>query len=366
MYNPVFQITSGIIKNLGKIEASKEIVEDLSIPLALEQTFRKEASIKATHYSTKIEGNRLTLKQTKELLSGKDILAREIDKREVMNYYDCLEWIQRASLSKEPITEKTVKSIHGMIQKGIVKGKLLGEYREAQNAIYDSVTRRPVYFPPEAKDVHALMASFLRWINQKQDTHAVIKAAIAHYQLVSIHPFMDGNGRTARALATFILYKEKYDLKKLYSLESYYADDLKGYYSALHKCQGVHYYENENPDITSWLEYFVKGAAIVFEEVKEKALALSKEGAGKPSLKNAQLLDSIGPREKRILTFFRRHSQLKAKDLCAIFGVKDRTARDLLAKWTTEGLILKRGSGNRDAYYVLTPDYRQLVMEQGS
>ena len=364
MYQPIFQVTSGIIKNLGKIEASKEIVEGLTISLALEETFRKEASIKATHYSTKIEGNRLTLKQTKELLAGKDVLAREIDKREVMNYYDCLEWIQRTALSQAPISDKVVKQMHGIIQKGIVKGKLLGEYREAQNAIYDSRTRRSVYFPPEAKDVGPLMGSLLKWLNQKHDTHPVIKAAIAHYQLVSIHPFMDGNGRASRALATLVLYKEKYDLKKFYSLEGYYADDLKGYYDALHKCQGVHYYENENPEITSWLEYFVKGVAIVFEEVKEKALALSKEGAPKLSPKSVRLLDDIGPREKRVLTYFRRHTQLKAKELSGIFHVKDRTARDLLSKWIAEGFILKRGSGNRDAYYVLAADYRQLLMEQ--
>src|SRR3989338_2261370 len=229
-YKPNFQATSSIIKNLGKIEAAKEIVETSIIPIALEESFRKEASTKATHYSTKIEGNRLTLKQTKELLMGKDVTAREIDKREVMNYYNCLEWIAKVSTSKNPISEKTIKQLHGMIQKGIVKGKLLGEYREAQNAIFDSTTRKAVYFPPEVKDVGSLMKGLVNWLGEKRDVHAILKAAIANYQLVTIHPFMDGNGRTARALATLILYREKYDLRRFYSLEGYYAEDLKGYY----------------------------------------------------------------------------------------------------------------------------------------
>ena len=140
-YQPIFQATSSIVKNLSRIEMAKEIVEDLAIPIAIEESFRKEASTKATHYSTKIEGNRLTLKQTEELLMGKDVVAREIDKREVINYYNCLEWIEKVSLSKEPVSEETIKHLHEIIQKGIVKGKLLGEYREAQNAIYDSITR---------------------------------------------------------------------------------------------------------------------------------------------------------------------------------------------------------------------------------
>ena len=84
-YNPIFRTTPAMIKYLGKIEAAREIVENLEMPLALERELRQEASVKMTHYSTKIEGNRLTLKQTKEMLAGKDVFAREIDKREVIN-----------------------------------------------------------------------------------------------------------------------------------------------------------------------------------------------------------------------------------------------------------------------------------------
>ena len=271
-YNPKFQITPRMVKYLGAIDAAKAITEEVTIPLTLEQRSRKEAFIKRAHYSTKIEGNRLTLKQTKELLAGKEVLAREIDKKEVMNYYDCLGFIQRVSkLSKQPLTEKIIKEMHAIIQKGILKGKLRGEYREAQNAIYDSRTRKPVYFPPEAKDVPPLMKSFAEWLNQKSDLHPALKAGIAHYQFVVIHPFMDGNGRTSRALATLILYREDYDLKRFYSLEGYYAEDLLGYYNALQRCHGLHYDDDSNPDITQWLEYFIKGVAIVFEDVKQKA-----------------------------------------------------------------------------------------------
>lgn len=77
-YDPEFKITPQMVKYLGAIDAAKAIVEELPIPLALEQEFRKDASAKMTHYSTKIEGNRLTLKQTKELLAGKEVIARDI------------------------------------------------------------------------------------------------------------------------------------------------------------------------------------------------------------------------------------------------------------------------------------------------
>src|SRR3989338_438653 len=294
-YKAVFSVTPQMIKLLGKIEAAKEIVEDLDIPLPLEQEFRKDAFEKMTHYSTKIEGNRLTLKQTKELIAGKNVIAREIDKREVMNYYDCLEWIYKASLSKKPVSERDIKRIHSFIQKGILKGKLRGEYREAQNAIYDSATRKPVYFPPEPKNVRPLMKSFTQWLNAKSDLHPVFKGGIAHYQFAVIHPFMDGNGRTARALATLILYREGYDLKKFYSLEKYYAQDLPGYYRALQQCHGLHYEDRPNPDISSWVHYFVQGVAVVFEEVKEKVLEAAKQHLPKRTKRAIRLLQPIGP-----------------------------------------------------------------------
>lgn len=361
IYHPQYQVSSGTIRLLGKIEAAKDIIEELDIPLSLERAFRKEASVKMSHYSTKIEGNRLTLKQATKLLAGEEVVAREIDKREVANYYDCLEWIHQVSQTKKAITEKDIKSMHSIIQRGILKGKLRGEYREAQNVIYDSRTCRPVYFPPEANDVEPLMKSLIYWLNGSHEVHPVLKAGIAHYQFVTIHPFMDGNGRTARALATLALYHEKYDLKRFYSLEEYYAEDLKGYYDALHKCQGVHYYDNPSPDITHWLDYFVKGVAITFEEVKEKALESLRKMMPRRNKNDIKLLQSLGPRERKVLGYFKSNLQLRSKNLCSFFNIRERAARNLIAKWVEMGLIERQGSGKKDAYYVLTAVYRQFV-----
>ena len=136
---------------------------------------------------------------------------------------------------------------------------------------------------------------------------------------------------------------------------------MKGYYHCLHQCQGLHYYDNPSPDITLWLEYFLKGAAVVFEEVKEKALVAAKRQLPKKSKKDVELLQKIGPREKRVLAYFQKNLQLRTQRLCALFNIKERAARDLLAKWMVQGMIEKQGSGKRDAYYVLSADYRRLI-----
>ena len=360
-YSPKFSVSNEIIKYLARIDAAKAIVDELSVPLTFQNEFRIEAKARMSHYSTKIEGNRLTLKQTKELLAGKEVIARDIDKREVMNYYDCLEWIIKTSKSRKSISEKDIKDMHAMIEKGILKGKLRGEYREAQNAIFDSATRKPVYFPPEAKDVPVLMKSFVAWLNKAKDIHPAIRAAVAHYQFVVIHPFMDGNGRTARSLATLALYQAGYDLQQFYSLEEYYAEDLQGYYRALQKSHGVHYYDHPDPDISSWLLYFVKGVAIVFEEVKENVLKAVKEGPAKESGAGRKLREAIGPRERRLLHYFKKNSQLRRKNLCTMFRIKDRAAINLIQKWIRLGMIKKQGTGFRDAYYILSFDYQKFI-----
>jgi len=357
-YQPRYKVTIGMVRLLGKMESAREIVEGLNLPIDIEHGFRQDASARMTHYSTKIEGNQLTLKQTKELLEGHEVLARDIDKREVVNYYDCLDHIHRLSRAHQPITETTIKSLHATLQRGIVKGKLRGEYREAQNAIYDSATRKPVYLPPEAKDISPLMRSFVAWLHHDRDTHPVLMAGIAHYQFVTLHPFMDGNGRTARALATLLLYRGGYDLKRFYSLEDYYAQDLRGYYDALHRCQGPVYYNRPDPDITSWLDYFLMGAAIAFEKVKEAALAATRQALPEPLPTEA--LQKIGPRERVLLLHFKKNLQLRSKDVCGLFQINERSARDLIDRWIKAGILQRQGAGNRNAYYILSPAYQSL------
>ena len=361
-YNPKYTTTSKMIKSLASIEKAKEVVDGLHIPFDLELKFRKEALVKSTHYSTKIEGNALTMAQTKKLLEGGDVIARERDKREVLNYYDCLEFISKSAKAKKSITEKLIKEIHSINMKGIFKGKLKGYYREAQNVIMDSATRRVVYMPPEAKEVGSLMKNLVDWLAKQKDIHPVIKAGIVHYQFVTIHPFMDGNGRTARALATYILYSSGYDLKQFISLDEYYSDNRSRYYGELQKCQGKNYYDNPDADITSWLEYFIYGAAVVFEEVKNKAVESGEKRAVKLPEGKIRLLENIGPRERKLLKFFQDNMQLRTRDVAKIFKIKDRSARDLIKKWIELKLLRRRGSGKRNAYYVLSEEYRRLIL----
>ncbi len=106
------------------------------------------------------------------------------------------------------------------------------------------------------------MQGMVQWINESRDVPCPLVAGIAHYQFATIHPYYDGNGRTARLLTTFILHLGGYDLKGLYSLEEYYARNLGSYYEAISIDESHNYYLGRaEADITKWVEYFIEGMA---------------------------------------------------------------------------------------------------------
>ena len=159
-------------------------------------------------------------------------------------------------------------------------------YRKGQNVIRDSSTNSIVYMPPEPKDVPILMKELVEWIYNQGELPAPLKAAIAHYQYATIHPYYDGNGRTARLFTTLILHQSGYDLKGLYSLEEYYERNLPAYYKALSLGPSHNYYLGRvETDITPWITYFCAGVAESFEAVKRNAENEALKGPSKPPRK---------------------------------------------------------------------------------
>src|SRR5207249_9068589 len=110
----------------------------------------------------------------------------------------------------------------------------------------------------EAKEVKNLVGDFLKWLNSKdnEDMHPVLKAGIVHYVLAFIHPFIDGNGRTARAFATLVLFSEGYDIKKFFSLEEYFDRDAKRYYETLQSISNQKVKTLADRELTPWIVYF--------------------------------------------------------------------------------------------------------------
>jgi len=270
-----YTFTQNIVNNLLEIEAARQVVQLTVLPVHVAEALRQQARLRSTHYTTRIEGNRLTLAEAERAVLAKHRFpGRERDAQEVQNYYRALRQIETWAEQQSPITELLIRRLHALIFTG-PRAKAT-PYRDGQNVIRDASTGAIVYLPPEAKDVPGLMKELLVWLEQakQEEVPAPIIAGLVHYQFVTIHPFYDGNGRTARGLATLILYQTGYDLGRFYSLEEAYAQNLPAYYTALQTHPHHNYYAGRAAaDLSDWLTYFTQSMAQIFRRVVDEVQA---------------------------------------------------------------------------------------------
>ena len=166
----------------------------------------------------------------------------------MQNYLKALRYIEEVVQKRQVITEKVLLKIHKLVTEKTLPKEQSGHYRKT--SVF--VIRRRMGFPtevmytgPEAKKVPILCADLIGWIDasEKADINPVVVAGIVHQEIAAIHPFADGNGRTARAMATLILYKMGYDFRRLFALEDYYNKDRSSYYKAINT--GKTYFERK-------------------------------------------------------------------------------------------------------------------------
>lgn len=361
-----FSFTPVIVRYLQSIERVRELVRLTILPPVIAERLRIQAHIRSTHYSTRIEGNRLTLKETEQVIQQGNVFpGRERDVGEVERYYLALQqvekWVGSAPSympeAVQEITETRIRKLHALLFSG--RRAKPTPYRDGQNVIREA-SGEIVYMPPEAKDVPGLMADLLKWIHQSSpDLPIPIIAGVAHYQFVTIHPFYDGNGRTARMLTTWLLHQGGYDLGKFYSLEEFYANDLSGYYDALVVHPHHNYYFGRNEaDITSWLDYFLEGMAVVFKQVADE---VERQAKGTVDDSTVDLLRPLDHRARRILGLFSKHKFIKSADVARLLGISTRQARDLLAGWVEEGWLEVADPSRRGRKYGLASEYKDLI-----
>jgi Fic family protein len=314
MYKPHYYISNNLLKYIGRIEACKEIITNAPLVPAWEARFREEAVVRSVHHGTHLEGNEITKEQTEKLMrleigrneeagdaaQAAGIYARHRDIQEIMNYREVLEWIDIHAADgrgRSLCTEETLKRLHDIVVRnldleqpsttGIQTPSILAEqvaaqltqkdktgYRTKQVVVRSVESGEVAFRPPVSFDVPFLIQDFFTWLNSQdaQDIHPIIRAGIVHYELVRIHPFVDGNGRTARAMAMLLLFGEGYDIKRFFSLEEYFDKDVQEYYRAILSVQ-----KSETQDMTYWLEYFSYGLAIELDRIKEQVMKLSQD-----------------------------------------------------------------------------------------
>lgn len=344
MFKPNFKYTHKIVNDLIEITSAREVILNAYLVPKWEVSLRRDALIRATHASTSIEGNPLTLEEVSKLAQGRKVTATRKAKQEVLNYLNVLENIEKYQKGGK-ITEKDILKLHRDITKNTLENpKWEGNYRKIQVYVGNRITGEVIFTPPLPKQCPLLIKQFLNWLNSKNslEMHPVLVAGISHYEFVRIHPFVDGNGRTARALATLILYLREFDIKRFFTLDDYYDSDRKAYYDALKSVN------QKILDTTHWLEYFTEGVKVSIARVKEKVLQFSLEGEKRK--RKGQI--ALTERQMRIIEIIQRNGKITAKDVVELFHITRQAALKELSKLVNLEIIELKGKG-RGAHYIL-------------
>ena len=356
MFKPKYTITNQILNNLTDSAEIKSLVARTPILPRQELKLRRDAMIRMIHSSTSIEGNILNRYEVEKVLAGEKVDAPKQDISEVKNYRDALYYISKFVEKKQKITSKTILEIHGLVSKNILGKEKCGHFRKSKVFVVSRRGNKIIkvsYTGPEAKNVPKLTKDLVLWLNKTDEKNICppIAAALAHSEIAAIHPFADGNGRTARLLATLILYQKGYDFRRLFALEDYYNQDRPAYYKAIHL--GKNYKERRQGDLTNWLEYFTGGFASEMENIKEIIIPLSLD---------AKMLKKIGGQvyldknQIKIVDFVMTMNKVERSDVEDILNVSKRTAIRLINSLLKIGILKTKGEGKKQ-FYVLSISY---------
>jgi Fic family protein len=339
-FAPRFTITNAITAGLTAIERARGFLEAATLSDEWVRRMSQRALLLEAHHTTHIEGTHLTIDQSERLWAGQAVAeAQADDVRELLNYREAFNLVSEYLASGEPVTEGLIREIHRRLVDGVRGGQGgPGAYRMVQNYVVNSRTREIMYTPPPPEDVPPLMQELVAWLRAESAIHPVLVAGIAQYQLVHIHPFLDGNGRASRLLSTLCLYRVGYDFKRLFTLSEYYDRDRNAFYQAIRSVgeQGM--------DLTGWLEFFVGGLATQLAEVKARGEAAIRRDV-------AVKIHRLNPRQERAIEHLQEAPSLDIRTfegLCP--DVSRRTLQRDLAGLEQKGLLRHEGETNNLAY----------------
>jgi len=319
---PKYFLNTNISKLLSKIEAAKEVVENISIPPEVELNIRRKSTLKSSVFSARIEGNP-TLLDDYSRLSSKDKKRVEIN-----NILKAINWIQE--MNKKDISVKDILTLHSIVMKGI-EYEELGKFRKKHEGIF-TTAGTVVYHAPPPSLIPKLIERLLKYANSNKETLVPVRALLSHFVFEKIHPFTDGSGRVGRLFILMVLTKNNYGFKGILPFEEKVDKRRETYYKML---------EEPERDATNYLEFMLELIAEAATEAKELVLKKQK----------VESYDALLPRRGEILRLINDQKLINFDSIRRRFkNINERTLRYDLMRLAKEGFIQKMGS-TRGVYY---------------
>jgi len=343
MLKPRYTITGKLLENIKRITELITQLNSKTLPKVVLVAMEREARELSSHTSTSIEGNPLPLTEVKRILKHKPENIRDTE-REVINYNKALEDLNKQlHKGKTGLELKTVLNIQKEITKGLIEKDNCGRVRKEAVFVNDPRTGETIYWPPDQKDAAILLDELIDIVRNNQNKiDPLILAGIFHKQFVLIHPFMDGNGRTARLATKVLLASMGLNTFNLFSFENYYNRNVGRYFEKVGETGD--YYEIKNKiDFTRWLEYFTDG--IIDELLRVEKELESVVPTPRTSLKS---------HDKKLLSRIKEHGYITEKEYSLIAKRAKATRNKDFNRLIDMGLIEKKGKGKATYYKLKT------------
>ncbi len=339
-----------LAKPLEDLDQRRWLFENLPIDPTHADWMRQRAWVRTIHGTARIEGNTASDVEVEALLRGEGrtkISDREA--REIIGMRDALTLADELASAQVVPDEAVIREIHRRVLWNQSPLLTPGEYRRGENMVVDA-DGNPVFQAPPSGDVPELMRDFAAWQGETASRHAPpVIAALAHLELVAIHPFNDGNGRTARAVARLILVRHGYALSGLVSLDAQLDLDRLAYFAAIRQAIGREY--RPNYDATPFASYFVRSITRSADHVLARLRGL---GEIMIEIRRAIVDGTIPPAMIDGLAFAWVNRHIRAGDYIRLSGRSPQAStRDLAA--AVGGGWLRATGEKRGRYYVLGP-----------
>jgi Fic family protein len=342
MFQPKYTINARILANIKRIGVLVSELNNKRFPKIIFAKLERNAREISAYSSTSIEGNPLPLSEVKRILRQAPAHIRDTEK-EVLNYNKALEHLRDLPEQGHTVmTSSLLLNIHALVMDGLIDKHRRGAFRREPVFVNNPRTRKVIYLPPDHGDVRVLVEDLVSFVTEnKEAIDPLILAGIFHRQFVIIHPFIDGNGRTARLSTKVLLARMGLDTFNLFSFENYYNKNVGKYFASI-GLSGNYYEIVDTVDFTEWLGYFTDG---IIDELLRVKKELEKTSAD-PSV-------GMRPEYDIILKYMTKHGGMTDRQYSALTSRAKATRALDWKKMIVMGLIERKGKG-RNSYYVKT------------
>ena len=341
IYTPQFELTPGIRATIDAIDREQWLVDSLLIMPKYEEWIRRSVWTRRVAATTAIEQLGIGEEAVDEL-ARKGTRGRPDDLEQAnLNALRAYEFVDYVSDQKDiPVDELVIRELNRVFLHESADVLTPGVYRKGQNQVYN-------FTPPNSGDVPDLMRGFAKWLREDDDAvHPILRAGLAHIHLIAIHPFWDGNGRTARAIMTMILQRSKFGFRKLFSLESEFANPRDEYLTAIERTLGTQF--RPDYDATRWLEFFTTA---LFTAVTRLTTQLKDWRRMMDEMRADFQQVGLSSRETDGLAYATLKGRITRGDYIEITGVSPMTASRDLAHMVEVEVFVAYGK-TRNRFYV--------------